>query len=62
MLALLFGAVEFGRYVLITQKVEKSGYTLGNVLTQYTGSRHRPAEYLRRGIQPVRDRDGALRQ
>ncbi|MEJ0009617.1 MAG: TadE/TadG family type IV pilus assembly protein [Alphaproteobacteria bacterium] len=38
LLALLFGAVEFGRYVLITQKVEKSGYTLGNVLTQYTAA------------------------
>lgn len=33
---LLFGAIELSRYILITQKVEKAGYVLGDTLSQYS--------------------------
>ncbi len=32
---LLWGGLELGRYVLITQKIEKSGYVLGDVVSQF---------------------------
>ena len=33
---LLFGAIEMARYVMITQKVERAGYVLGDTLSQYS--------------------------
>jgi hypothetical protein len=33
---LMFGAIELARYVLITQRVERAGYAVGDMLTQLT--------------------------
>ena len=32
---LLFGAIEMARYVLITQKIERAGFVLGDMVSQY---------------------------
>ncbi|MEJ0009189.1 MAG: TadE/TadG family type IV pilus assembly protein [Alphaproteobacteria bacterium] len=36
LLMLFFGGFELARYILITQRVEKAGYTLADILTQTT--------------------------
>ncbi len=34
-LVLLFGAIEVSRYILISQKIEKAGFVLGDIASQY---------------------------